>query len=195
MSEPWPRTECGTLCIQRIPNPNMAKPCWPRGPQCTPCLPTCGKPRRKRAAYFSIGLAAGPGPGGAKSRSRVKLGGGWESEILGAEAKDARIQRPKRIGRNQRREAGQTRSGREGAALQSPVFSWCLDTPLNAQDPCHWHLPAFVRAATTPTPAPPLSQAHRAHALDSAPLYSYLGTGQQARLTSCQAHNGLEIPR
>lgn len=154
MSGPGPRTECGTLCIQHIPNPNVAKPSWPRGPQCTPCLPTCGKPRRKREAYCSISPAAGPGPGGAKSRSRVKLGGGWESETLGSRSQRCQDPMAKENRQKPKREAGQSRSGREGAALQAPVSSWCLDTSLNAQDPCQWHLPAFVRATEPPHPHP-----------------------------------------
>lgn len=143
MSEPGPRTECWHLVYTAHPPPKCGKALLAqRSPVQPLAFPLCGniEGREKKP----IVPAAGPGPGGAKSRSRVKHGGGLESET---EAKDARIQWPNRIGRNKRREAGQSRMGREGAALQAPVSSWYLDALLNAQDPCHWHLPAFVRAA------------------------------------------------
>ena len=78
-----------------------------------------GKPRRKKEdlSFYLPGCEVRPG--GEKSWSRVELGKWPWIGTLGAETKDARIQRTNRIGKSQGG-AGQDPSRWEEATLPAP---------------------------------------------------------------------------
>lgn len=166
MSKPEPRAECWHVIYTAHSQTKYGKALpTQRSPVRPPCLSTlCKTWKEKRSPLFHP-----PGYRVRARRSQIsEHSKAWGWLCVGTWGnKSQRSQGPMA---RQRRQEPKKRSRPESSAEggHSPTgtraSSQCLDAPWKAQDPCHWHLPAFVRA-TEPHPCP--SQAHKAHALDS----------------------------